>query len=118
MIQKGPNEDGEIEKQTKHLFAKVPLKDDPNFASVNEREKVMLTTVLPQMQEYLDTECEGFFRLPMPEVIYCYYDGKGELIKRFLPNWIWVHNVPNSLIFRDARCVRTWQFVSRRICQL
>ena len=65
----------------KHLFAKVPLKDDPNFASVNEREKVMLTTVLPQMQEYLDTECEGFFRLPMPEVIYCYYDGKGEILE-------------------------------------
>ena len=78
----------------------------------------MLTTVLPQMQEYLDTECEGFFRLPMPEVIYCYYDGKGEILKSFEPNWIWIHNVPNSLIFRDPRCVRTWQFVSGRICQL
>ena len=115
-FQKGPNEDGEIEKQTKHLFAKVPLKDDPNFASVNEREKVMLTTVLPQMQEYLDTECEGFFRLPMPEVIYCYYDGKGEILRSFKPNWIWVHNVPNSFIFRDPRCVRTWKSISGRIC--
>ena len=41
------------------MFAKVPLKDDPNFASVNIRELVMLTTVLPQMQAYLDSECEG-----------------------------------------------------------
>ena len=46
----------------------------------------MLTTVLPQMQEYLDTECEGFFRLPMPEVIYCYYDGKGDVLKSFKSN--------------------------------
>ena len=64
-------------RDTKHLFAKVPLKDDPNFASVNIRELVMLTKVLPQMQNYLDEECQGFFRLPMPEVIHCYYDGKG-----------------------------------------
>ena len=48
-----------LELQTKHMFAKVPLKDDPNFASVNIRELVMLTTVLPQMQAYLDSECEG-----------------------------------------------------------
>jgi hypothetical protein len=37
----------------------------------------MLTSVLPQLQVYLDKECTGFFRLPMPEVIHCYYDGKG-----------------------------------------
>ena len=65
------------ELQTKHMFAKVPLKDDPNFASVNIRELVMLTTVLPQMQAYLDSECEGFFKLPMPDVYHCFYDGKG-----------------------------------------
>ena len=65
--------------QTKHMFAKVPLKDDPNFASVNVRELVMLTTVLPQMQAYLDSECEGFFKLPMPDVHHCYYDGKGKI---------------------------------------
>ena len=59
------------------MFAKVPLKDDPNFASVNIRELVMLTTVLPQMQAYLDSECEGFFKLPMPDVYHCFYDGKG-----------------------------------------
>ena len=58
-------------------FLKVPLKDDPNFASVNVRELIMLTKVLPQLQEYLDTECDGFFRLPMPEVVHCYYDGNG-----------------------------------------
>lgn len=107
----------------KHLFAKVPLKDDPNFASVNEREKVMLTTVLPQMQEYLDTECEGFFRLPMPEVIYCYYDGKGEILKSFKSNSIWVTKPTTPcmyltfLLSRYARCVCTWKFASRRICQ-
>ena len=73
----GPNEEGEKEHQTKHLFAKVPLKDDPNFASVNIRELIMLTKVLPQLQDYLDAECQGFWRVPMPEVIHCYYDGKG-----------------------------------------
>ena len=79
----------------------------------------MLTTVLPQMQEYLDTECEGFFRLPMPEVIYCYYDGKGEILNSFkFIGFGSIMYLPNSFIFRDARCVRTWQFVSRRICQL
>ncbi len=48
--------------ETKHLFVKVPLKDDPNFASVNVRELTMLTKVLPQMQKYLDEKCTGFFR--------------------------------------------------------
>ncbi len=28
-------------------------------------------------QSYLDENCDGFFRLPMPERLYCYYDGKG-----------------------------------------
>ena len=37
----------------------------------------MLTKVLPQLQEYLDAECEGFFRLPMPEVHHCFYNGNG-----------------------------------------
>ena len=64
-------------RETKHLFAKVPLKDDPNFASVNVREQIMLTKVLPQMQAYLDQECEGFFRMPMPDVHHVFYDGKG-----------------------------------------
>ena len=64
-------------RETKHLFAKVPLKDDPNFASVNVRELIMLTKVLPQLQAYLDSECMGFFRLPMPDVHHCFYDGKG-----------------------------------------
>ena len=63
----------------------------------------MLTTVLPQMQEYLDTECEGFFRLPMPEVIYCYYDGKGEILKSFTFAWIWELElkliVPNFFLY-------------------
>ncbi len=26
---------------------------------------------------FLDEKCDGFFRLPMPERLYCYYDGKG-----------------------------------------
>ena len=67
----------EIFHKFPYLFPKVPLKDDPNFASVNVRELIMLTKVLPQLQEYLDTECDGFFRLPMPEVVHCYYDGNG-----------------------------------------
>ena len=25
----------------------------------------------------MDDNCDGFFRLPMPERLYCYYDGKG-----------------------------------------
>ena len=29
------------------------------------------------LQSYLDENCDGFFRLPMPERLYCYYDGKG-----------------------------------------
>jgi len=29
------------------------------------------------LQIYLDENCDGFFRLPMPERLYCYYDGKG-----------------------------------------
>ena len=59
------------------MFVKVPLKDDPNFASVNIRELIMLTKVLPQLQDFLDSDCDGFFRLPMPEVLHCYYDGQG-----------------------------------------
>jgi hypothetical protein len=25
----------------------------------------------------LDDKCDAFFRLPMPERLYCYYDGRG-----------------------------------------
>ena len=62
---------------TKSIFVKVPLKDEPTFASVNVRELVMFTDVLPKLSTYLDEKCDGFFSLPMPERIHCYYDGKG-----------------------------------------
>lgn len=63
----------------KSIFVKVPLRD-PNvaFESVNKRELVMLTQVLPKLQDFLDTNCDGFFRLPMPKTIYCHYDGNGD----------------------------------------
>ena len=28
-------------------------------------------------QIYLDEKCDAFFRLPMPERLYCFYDGSG-----------------------------------------
>lgn len=47
------------------------------YESVNYRELTMFQSVLPKLQTFLDEKCEGFFRLPMPNIIYCYYDGKG-----------------------------------------
>ena len=41
---------GEDEPESKSIFVKVPLKDDPTFASVNVRELVMFTDVLPKLQ--------------------------------------------------------------------
>ena len=41
---------GDEEAETKSIFVKVPLKDDPTFASVNVRELVMFTDVLPKLQ--------------------------------------------------------------------
>ena len=41
---------GDEEAETKNIFVKVPLKDDPTFASVNVRELVMFTDVLPKLQ--------------------------------------------------------------------
>ncbi len=66
------------ESHSKSLFVKVPLKDEPQFESVNRRELVMFTDVLPRLQTFLDEHCEGFFRLPMPKAIHCHYDGRGE----------------------------------------
>ena len=33
--------------------------------------------VLPKLQLFLDEKCQGFFRLPMPRLIHCAYDGTG-----------------------------------------
>ena len=41
---------GDEDPETKSIFVKVPLKDDPTFASVNVRELVMFTDVLPKLQ--------------------------------------------------------------------
>ena len=41
---------GDEEAESKSIFVKVPLKDDPTFASVNVRELVMFTDVLPKLQ--------------------------------------------------------------------
>ena len=41
---------GDEEAETKSIFVKVPLKDDPTFASVNVREPAMFTDVLPKLQ--------------------------------------------------------------------
>ena len=30
-----------------------------------------------QLQTFLDDKCDAFFRLPMPERLYCFYDGAG-----------------------------------------
>jgi len=70
------DEDG---NRTKSIFVKVPLKANNEMESlmyraVNMREKIMLTQVLPKLQTFLDEKCEGFFRLPMPEVLHVSYD--------------------------------------------
>ncbi|CAM6053922.1 unnamed protein product [Sphagnum tenellum] len=62
----------------KSIFVKVPLKDEPAYRNVNIREATMLREVLPQLQSFLDEKCDGFFRLPMPKLVYCHYDGSGE----------------------------------------
>jgi len=80
-------EEAEIEEcedgvRTKSIFVKVPLKGTTSaesalFTSFNERELTMLTEVLPKLQTFLDERCDGFFKLPMPEVIHASYDKKG-----------------------------------------
>ncbi len=42
------------------------LLDEPQYESVNLREATMLRDVLPELKEFLDSKCEGFFKLPMP----------------------------------------------------
>ncbi len=42
------------------------LIDEPQYESVNVREALMLKKVLPKLKEFLDSKCEGFFKLPMP----------------------------------------------------
>lgn len=68
---------GGDEVKRKSLFVKVPLKNEPQFESVNRRELVMFNDVLPKLQGFLDEKCEGFFQLPMPKCIHSYYDGRG-----------------------------------------
>ena len=58
--------DDDREKREGSVFVKVPLRDQPQFASVNVREAAMLKEVLPKLKEFLDSSCQGFFKLPMP----------------------------------------------------
>ncbi len=62
----------------KHRQRLLSLPDEPQFENVNVREMVMLKEVLPKLETFLDEMCKGFFRLPMPKVQHCYYDGKGD----------------------------------------
>ena len=68
----------EEEEKDLSLFVKVPLKGDQLFETVNKRELIMFRDVLPKLQTFLDEECKGFFRLPMPRLIHAHYDGTGE----------------------------------------
>ncbi|XP_059096049.1 uncharacterized protein LOC131890667 [Tigriopus californicus] len=65
-------------EESKSIFVKVPLHGEPLYKVVNEREKIMFQDVLPKLQGFLDDHCQGFFRLPMPQLIHCQYDGRGE----------------------------------------
>lgn len=65
-------------EEFKSIFVKVPLHGEPLYKVVNEREKIMFQDVLPKLQGFLDDHCQGFFRLPMPQLIHCHYDGRGE----------------------------------------
>eukprot|EP00095_Tigriopus_kingsejongensis_P006899 maker-scaffold126_size328755-snap-gene-0.10 protein:Tk06899 transcript:maker-scaffold126_size328755-snap-gene-0.10-mRNA-1 annotation:"AGAP001552-PA" len=65
-------------EEIKSIFVKVPLHGEPMYRVVNEREKTMFQEVLPKLRKFLDDKCEGFFRLPMPELLHCHYDGRGE----------------------------------------
>lgn len=75
-------EESEDGVRTKSIFVKVPLKGTSSaesalFKAFNERELTMLVDVLPKLQTFLDERCDGFFKLPMPEVVHVSYNKKG-----------------------------------------
>ena len=51
--------------------------DQPQYAGVNRRECHMLRESLPALDAFLTSKCKGFFRLPMPTLVHCHYDGRG-----------------------------------------